>query len=363
MLVLIIAARNEEHSLPRTLRTLAEQKYQHFSLILVDNGSTDGTRKCMDAFQEGHHGIDVHIVAEPRAGRINALRAGVAYAHTISDPKIVAFSDADALFNPFWSFDVIRSYEQHPEAGFGYANEQFNTHELKDIPHFAYCIQQFAEMRHHIRSYIGGIMILNNCWVRLDLLDENSFEDAWATKSEDTLLTLKLLSMGYTGTYFDSAVVVSPRRLITQTASLYKWCHDGNMKSYIHIGGKKILCPVNREGGLEDVPVSHIAKTAQVKARRIMKRLLIQSCFETHPDNPLTHRLEDFMKMGGHQGIMTGWKDDRCRYEKVMASYHTTADRYEALQDMLITEQQARIKKGGDVICRLLSSSVQALHI
>src|SRR5215510_1356896 len=91
-LSVVIAARNEAHRLPRRINNLLEQSYPHLiEIIVVSDGSTDGTRDAMIPFSERVRFIDL-----PRGGKPRALNAGVAAAHG----EVIVFADARQRFAP-----------------------------------------------------------------------------------------------------------------------------------------------------------------------------------------------------------------------------------------------------------------------
>ena len=81
---LIIPARNEALSLPEVLKAVPCQVDR---ILVVDNGSTDGTARVA-----GEHGAKV--VSEPKAGYGRACLGGLA-ALEADPPDLVAFADAD----------------------------------------------------------------------------------------------------------------------------------------------------------------------------------------------------------------------------------------------------------------------------
>lgn len=52
MISIIVPNLNERNFLPYFLESLAHQKYKNFELIIVDGGSTDGSRKVIDRYRE-----------------------------------------------------------------------------------------------------------------------------------------------------------------------------------------------------------------------------------------------------------------------------------------------------------------------
>ncbi|MEH3103739.1 MAG: glycosyltransferase family 2 protein [Sphingomonas phyllosphaerae] len=90
----VIAYFDEAEYLPATLASLAAQTLKPFRLILVDNGSTDGSA----AIARGAilPGVEVIHLAEARPGKIFALEAAMPHLAT----TYVAFGDADTYYPP-----------------------------------------------------------------------------------------------------------------------------------------------------------------------------------------------------------------------------------------------------------------------
>jgi glycosyltransferase involved in cell wall biosynthesis len=90
----VIAYFNEADFLAATLDSLGAQTRKPFRLILVDNGSTDGSA----ALARATTLPDVEIVhlSEPRPGKIFALETAMPHLAT----EFVAFGDADTYYPP-----------------------------------------------------------------------------------------------------------------------------------------------------------------------------------------------------------------------------------------------------------------------
>ena len=61
----VIPAYNEQASLGATLRRLAEQDDRAFTLVVVDNASTDRTAETARAYAAD---LDLHLISEPEKG-------------------------------------------------------------------------------------------------------------------------------------------------------------------------------------------------------------------------------------------------------------------------------------------------------
>lgn len=105
-LSVVIPCYNEEQRLPPTIEQIERYlggKHTSYELILVDDGSTDGTRRVMDAAAERNAAVRVEGLPLNR-GKGRALATGVAAAH---GPEIL-LSDAD-LSTPIEELDKLQA--------------------------------------------------------------------------------------------------------------------------------------------------------------------------------------------------------------------------------------------------------------
>lgn len=89
----MIPCYNEEQRLPRTIEQVErylDGRHESYELILVDDGSTDGTRQIMDTAVGRHDAVRVEALPHNR-GKGRALSVGVEAAHG----KQILLTDAD----------------------------------------------------------------------------------------------------------------------------------------------------------------------------------------------------------------------------------------------------------------------------
>lgn len=95
---IIIPARNEEQYLRRALASVASQTWplDRLEVLVVDNGSVDGTAAVARAYIAAHPEIAIHLLTEPVAGIARAKNAGVRAARG----RWLIFLDADSRMAP-----------------------------------------------------------------------------------------------------------------------------------------------------------------------------------------------------------------------------------------------------------------------
>lgn len=85
------ACRSDERFLQRALGSVAEQSYTNFELIIVDDGSSDGTRALCEAFIAAHPKLRIRLLGKDNGGQSSARNFGVA----ASVGALIGFIDQD----------------------------------------------------------------------------------------------------------------------------------------------------------------------------------------------------------------------------------------------------------------------------
>lgn len=102
---------NEEAYLPHTLACLARQTRLPDRIILVDNGSDDGSPGIARAFQKRLGAEACVLLHEPAPGKIHALHAGLSAVRE----TYVAVWDADTLYPPHYLATALAHLQAMPD--------------------------------------------------------------------------------------------------------------------------------------------------------------------------------------------------------------------------------------------------------
>ncbi|MEU7821525.1 glycosyltransferase family 2 protein [Catellatospora sp. NPDC049133] len=103
----VIPAYDEQRSIAATLRRLTEQTDGAFTVVVVDNGSTDATAEIAAGFADR---LDLHVITEPVKGTGAAADTGMRYA-IAHGATLLARTDADCLPAIGWTAAVRRGFD------------------------------------------------------------------------------------------------------------------------------------------------------------------------------------------------------------------------------------------------------------
>ena len=109
-LYVVVPFFNEERGLQRTLQALAAQEYLEFTLLLVDNASTDSSPDLAKEFQQQCQSFPVRILHEAQKGTGAASDTGFRFA-IAQGARWIARTDADCLPSSNWTSVLRQSLE------------------------------------------------------------------------------------------------------------------------------------------------------------------------------------------------------------------------------------------------------------
>lgn len=98
----VIPVYNGSRTIAECLSCLAQQKHTDFEVILVDNRSTDDSKRIIEGFIQAHPALSMRLLHEPRQGATFARNTGIKAAAGV----IIANTDPDCLPSPTWLLDL-----------------------------------------------------------------------------------------------------------------------------------------------------------------------------------------------------------------------------------------------------------------
>ncbi len=100
---IIIPAYNEEENIEKTIRSLMEQTYEDYEIIVVNNNSKDRTQEIAEKL--------VRTVNEEKQGYMHAVQRGI----DETDGELVTICDADSIYSKNWLQRMVKPFEKDPE--------------------------------------------------------------------------------------------------------------------------------------------------------------------------------------------------------------------------------------------------------
>lgn len=108
----IIPAYNAMAYLPKTIKSVLNQTFDDFEVIVINDGSSDGIENWFSHLQEPR----VKLISQENKGLAGARNTGIA----TSKSEYIAFLDADDLWEPTKLAKQLHIMEKYPEVGLVY---------------------------------------------------------------------------------------------------------------------------------------------------------------------------------------------------------------------------------------------------
>jgi glycosyltransferase involved in cell wall biosynthesis len=113
LISVIIPAYNAEHTILETIKSVQQQTFTDFELIVINDGSTDRTLELLQNIKDER----LNIFSYKNGGLPVARNRGISHA----TGEFIAFLDADDLWTPDKLELQLAALQQHPEAGVAYS--------------------------------------------------------------------------------------------------------------------------------------------------------------------------------------------------------------------------------------------------
>jgi len=241
-ITVVVPAYNEAANIAATVRSLFASDYPTFEVIVVDDGSTDGTAGIVERL--GLPGV--RVLRQENAGKPAALNLGISQARC----DLLVLVDGDTVFRPDALAELVQPFAD-PSVGAVSGNTKVANRKgfLGRWQHLEYVIGfnldrrmfDVAECMPTIPGAIGAFR-------REALRDAGGVSSQ--TLAEDTDLTMAVLRAGWRVVYAEYAVAwtEAPASLRQLWRQRYRWCYGTIQAIWKHRRSLRERGPAGRLG-------------------------------------------------------------------------------------------------------------------
>jgi cellulose synthase/poly-beta-1,6-N-acetylglucosamine synthase-like glycosyltransferase len=218
---IVVPAFNEERVIDSVIRSLAELNYTRYEIIIVDDGSSDGTYRRALALTRGNQRVAVRTVSQRNAGKARALQHGI----TVAAGAYVLCVDSDSVLAP----DSLRAAMRHfrdPSVGAVAGNIKVSNR--VNLLTWLQALE-YVEGLNLARSAQAFFRVVNIVPGPLGVFRREAILEAGGhsgdTYAEDCDLTLALLERGWKIKYEPRAIAYTeaPERFMPLMRQRYRW--------------------------------------------------------------------------------------------------------------------------------------------
>jgi len=227
----VIPAYNEGRVIGRTVRSVLAQGYDHFELIVVDDGSSDDTSEEARASSADER---LRVIRHPNGGKAAALNHGM----TLASGEVIVVIDADTLLAPNAIQHLVRPLAD-PRVGAvaGNAKVGNRVNLVTRWQAVEYVTSQNLDRRAFVMlNCITVVPGAIGAWRRSAVLDAGGFRTD--TLAEDQDLTITLLRRGHRVALADQAVALTeaPETFEALLKQRFRWSFGTLQCAWKHRG-------------------------------------------------------------------------------------------------------------------------------
>ncbi len=230
----IIPVYNGENTIGRCLDSVLSQTGCSFEVVIVDDGSTDGTLGILDQYKKTVGEDTLKVIHQDNSGAAAARNSGI----SIAKGRYISFLDADDEFLPNRLSTYVDYMEKRPSVGVVYSEPLVVTDSLtfpfykgrqmpqgdifRDLCMHLFIMLPTVMCRKQLLSEIGGFddqfVILEDydLWVRLAFITEFGYIGKYLTRVNVSNISLSLGGQHKAGPYFRRVLLRKNRQLLKE---------------------------------------------------------------------------------------------------------------------------------------------------
>lgn len=199
----LVPAYNEEKVIQKTLQALCKSNYSNFEVLVIDDGSTDNTRKVTE--QAAETDARIRVISKPNGGKASALNLGF----KTSKAKYIVTIDADTIVLPNTIRNLVSPFADPIVDGVcGNVKVGNVKNILTGFQAVEYITaQNYERMAFDALNCISVVPGATGAWRRKKVLNAGGYSDS--TLTEDADLTLTMLEKGSRIVYSSSAISIT----------------------------------------------------------------------------------------------------------------------------------------------------------
>ncbi|MBS3054182.1 MAG: glycosyltransferase family 2 protein [Candidatus Aenigmarchaeota archaeon] len=173
LISVVVPAYNCRGTIDRCIQALKNLDFKNYEIIIVDDGSTDGTQDMLKKAASGK----MRCMRQENAGPAAARNTGAKAARG----EILAFTDSDCVPYPGWLDHVARQFADKGVVGVEGAIET----------------DRMAVLTQSVKSEGGRFLTANMFYRKKDFLAEGGFDERFRRAfREDTDMAIRMMSLG-----------------------------------------------------------------------------------------------------------------------------------------------------------------------
>lgn len=169
MLVSIVTpSYNQARYLEETMRSVLEQDYPHIEYIVVDGGSTDGSRGTIEKYAERL----AWWVSEKDRGQTDAINKGFARA----SGEVLAWLNSDDTYQPGAIREAVEFLRQNPQVGLVYGDANYIDEHGRVIGRFPAAQTDYRRLRQgYVHIPQQSAFFRADLWRKVGPLDDSFY--------------------------------------------------------------------------------------------------------------------------------------------------------------------------------------------
>lgn len=203
---IIIPAWNEEIGVLKTIKSVMASSYRHLEIIVVDDGSTDSTRRRVLRYKQRYDrdGNVLKLISQDNSGKATALNTGISAA----TGELIITIDADSYLTSDSIAELVKAMANKDYAVAIGEIVVGNTKSLiGQIQHYEYLVCFHLKRTQHIfnSAYIfpGALTAF-----RASVLKDTGEFDSYSS-TEDLDISMRIKANGYHVAYVDTAICIT----------------------------------------------------------------------------------------------------------------------------------------------------------